>query len=129
MNSKPGFEFATPGRTSACCLTVRGSEQAGFGWVCLNPETASRFGLRPGDTVWLSDEGTPAPFSIESREDIECGQAWLNPREMAAMGVRDGAKLAASGVYHGPSPLSEEPQVYSRTGVTDMALDGAAGLR
>ena len=60
-------------------LAAHGSEQAGYGWVCLNPETASRLGLRPGDTVWLSHDGTPAPFSIEGLEDVERGHAWLNP--------------------------------------------------
>jgi hypothetical protein len=110
-------------------LIARGSEHAGYGWACMNPETVSRLGLRPGDTVWLSDEGTPAPFSIESREDTECGQAWLNPREMAAMEVRNGTKLAASGVYRGTSPLPEESRVYGRIGVTATALDGTAGLR
>ena len=108
-------------------LIAIGSAQAGFGWVCMHPETVSRLGLRPGDTVWLSDNGTPAPFSVESREEIECGQAWLNPREMAAMGVGDGAKLAASGDCQGTSPLPEEPQIYSRIGVMALALDGTAG--
>ena len=81
-------------------LTARGSEQAGYGWACLNPETVSRLGLRPGDAVWLGHEGAPAPFSIECHEGVERGQAWLNPGEMAAMGVRDGVKLAASSVYY-----------------------------
>ena len=81
-------------------LTVRGSEQAGYGWACLSPETVGRLGLRPGDAVWLSHEGTPAPFSIECHDGVERGQAWLNPREMAAMEVRDGTKLAASSVYY-----------------------------
>jgi hypothetical protein len=108
-------------------VIIRASEQSGFGWVCMNPETVSRLGLRPGDTVWLSDKGTPAPFSAESREDVERGQAWLNPREMAAMEVEDGVKLAASRVYHGPSPLSEESHVYSRIGA--MAMNSRPVMR
>ena len=47
-------------RALTCSLMARGTEQAGFGWVCLNPETVNRLGLRPGDTVWLSDNGTPS---------------------------------------------------------------------
>ena len=85
-------------------LTARATEQAGYGWVCMNPETMSRLNLRPGDTVWLSNEGTPAPFSIESLQDVEPGRVWLNPREMSAMGVSNGTRLAASTVYHEALP-------------------------
>jgi hypothetical protein len=129
MKDKPGVEFAAPRVASTCRLTVRGSGQAGFGWVCMNPETVGRLGLKPGDSVWLNDEGTPVPFSIESREEVKYGEAWLNPREMAAMEVRDGAKLAASVVYPGVSPLPDEPDAYSRIGVMAGPLDGTAGVR
>ena len=111
-------------------LTVRGSEQAGVGWVCVNPETVSLLGLRPGDTVWLSDKEAPAPFSIESLEEVERGYAWLNPREMAAMGVGGGAKLAASSIYHETSVPHKEPQVISRAAATTVwSLSGMAGHR
>ncbi len=89
-------------------LTTRGSEHAGFGWICMNPETMSRLNVRPGDTVWLSYDGATAPFSVESLADVERGHAWLNGREMAAMGVRAGTRLAASSVYQGASPSPEE---------------------
>ncbi len=88
-------------------LVAIACKQAGFGWACLHPETVKRLGLRPGDTVWLGDKRTPAPFSIESREDVEPGHTWLNPREMAAMGVRDGARLTAAGRYPQPPPPKE----------------------
>ena len=111
-------------------LTVHGSERAGYGWVCMNPETVSRLGLRSGDTVWLNDNGASAPFSVESHEDIERGQAWLNPREMAAMGVRDGAKLPASGICHETSIPLEERQVIGRAAETKAwPLNGIAGHR
>jgi hypothetical protein len=129
MNYEPGVEVAATKRASICSLTVRGSEQAGFGWVCMNPVTVSRLGLKPGDSVWLNDEGTPAPFSIESREDVKCGEAWLNAREMAAMEVRDGAKLTASGADHGPSLLPEELEVYGRIGVMAGPPDRTAVVR
>jgi len=70
--------------------------------------------LRPGDAVWLSDGGTPAPFSIESHEAVEHGQAWLNPREMAAMEVQDGDKLTAASAYHETPSALEEPQASDR---------------
>ena len=111
-------------------LTVHGSERAGHGWVCMNPETVSRLGLRSGDTVWLNDNGAPAPFSVESHEDIERGQAWLNPREMAAMGVRDGAKLPASSICHETSVPLEERQVIGRAAETKAwPLNGMTGYR
>jgi formylmethanofuran dehydrogenase subunit D len=88
-------------------LAARGSKLAGYGWVCLNPEMLDRLDIQSGDTVWLANDGTPAPFSIESHEDVEHGQAWLNPREMAAMGVRDGEKLTAAGAYNEISSLLE----------------------
>jgi hypothetical protein len=99
-------------------LVARASEQSGYGWVCLNPETVIWLGLRPGDAVWLSDGGTPAPFSIESQEAVVNGQAWLNPREMAAMEVRDGDKLTAASAYEISSPV-EGPQVSGREAFTD----------
>ena len=105
----------------------RGSEQAGYGWICINPEDVSRLGLRPGDTVWLSTDGTGAPLSIESLEAVKRGHAWLNHREMAAMGVSDGTKLAASGAYHETSTLRDEHQVSGRAGVTARSLDRTAG--
>jgi hypothetical protein len=74
----------------------------------MKPETVSRLNLRPGDTVWFSYEGTTAPFSVESLADVERGHAWLNSREMAAMGVRAGARLAASGIYQAASPSLEQ---------------------
>jgi formylmethanofuran dehydrogenase subunit D len=115
-------EFAPPlGQPTTACrcattrnLIARASEQSGYGWVCLNPETVSRLGLRPGDAVWLSDGGTPAPFSIESHETVEHGQAWLNPREMAAMEVQDGDKLTAASAYHETPSALEEPQASDR---------------
>jgi hypothetical protein len=111
-------------------LTARGSEQAGYGWVCVNPETVSRLGLTPGDTVWLSDSGTPAPFSVESHEDVEQGQVWLNPREMAAMDVREGMKLAASSIYLETAVPPEEPQAIGRAAATTAwSLNGMAGPR
>lgn len=96
-------------------LVVRASDRTGYGWVRLNAETVNRLGLRPGDTAWLSDNGTPAPFSVEGHEDVERGQAWLNPREMSAMGVKEGTKLAASSIYHEtPVPLVEETHAIGR---------------
>ena len=100
MNHEPGIDSAATRTGSICSLTVRGSEQAGFGWVCMHPETVRRLGLRPGDAVWLGHEGASASFSIESHPHVEREQAWLNPREMAAMGVGNGAKLVASSIYH-----------------------------
>ena len=85
-------------------LIARAAEQSGFGWVCLNPDTVNRLGLRPGDTVWLNDKRTPAPFTIESREDVERGHAWLNPGEMAVMGLGDGARLTAAATYQEVPP-------------------------
>ena len=105
----------------------RGSEQAGYGWVCLNPEDVSRLGLRSGDMVWLSTDGTGAPYSIDSLEDVGRGQAWLNHREMAAMGLSDGTKLAASGVYQETLTLRDEHQVSGRAGATAGSLDRTAG--
>ena len=104
--------------TSTCSLTARGSEQAGYGWICMNPETVSRLNVRPGDTVWLSYDGATAPFSIESLADVERGHAWLNSREMAAMGVRSGTRLAASSVYQVASPSPEEYLDYGRAYAT-----------
>jgi|WetSurMetagenome_2_1015567.scaffolds.fasta_scaffold133054_3 hypothetical protein len=109
---------------STCSLTVRGTGQAGFGWVCLNPETVGRLGLKPGDAVWLSDKGTSSQFSIVSHKDVGRGQAWLNPREMAAMELRDGDELAASGVYPGAPPLPAGPKVYDLIGVMAVMRDG-----
>jgi hypothetical protein len=112
------------------CLIVRASEQSGYGWVCLNPETARRLGLKSGDAVWLGHDGTPASFSVESHDGVERGQAWLNPREMAAMGVREGTKLAASSIYHETSVPLEERQVTSRAAATTaLSLSGMAGHR
>jgi hypothetical protein len=109
-------------------LIVSGSEQAGHGWICLHPESSYRLGLRPNDTIWLSNEGTPAPFSVECLEDVGRGQAWLNPREMAAMEVRDGTKMAASSVYHQKSASPKEPQGISRaTATMGWALNATAG--
>jgi hypothetical protein len=99
-------------------LTALGSEQAGYGWVCMNSETVSRLSLRPGDTIWLSHEGAAAPFSIESLSDVERGHAWLNTREMAAMGVRAGTRLAASSIYQVQSSSPEESPEFDRVCVT-----------
>ena len=104
-------------------LIARASELSGYGWVGMNPETVSRLGLRPGDTIWLSHGGTPAPFSIESHEGVERGHAWLAPLEMAAMGVREGMKLAASSTYHETSAPAEEPPVHSHAGATAGLLN------
>lgn len=93
---------------STCSLTARGAEQAGYGWVCMNSETVSRLGLKSGDTVWLSHEEATAPFSIESLADVERGQAWLNAREMAAMGVSAGTRVAASRICRVTWPSFEE---------------------
>ena len=113
----PLGQSSIAGRHATICnLIARASEQSGYGWVRLNPETVSQLGLRPGDSVWLSDGGTPSPFSIESHEAVEHGQAWLNPREMAAMEVREGTKLAASSTYYETSVPLEERQVISRAG-------------
>ncbi len=81
-------------------LVARATDESEYGWVRMNPQTIDLLDLRPGDIVWLSHDGTPAPFSIESHADVGCGQAYLNLREMAAMGLKDGTKLAASSVYH-----------------------------
>jgi len=92
-------------------LTARGSPQAGYGWACINPEDFTRLNLRPGDTVWLSHGGSAAPFSVQNLEDVERGHVWLNRREMAAMGLSDGTKPAASVVYQETSlfdPLGGE---------------------
>ncbi|MBN2465551.1 hypothetical protein JXD38_08015 [candidate division WOR-3 bacterium] len=83
--------------TTTRTLTARGSRQAGYGWACINPEDLTRLSLRPGDTTWLSHEGTKAPFSVQCLEDVGRGHVWLNRREMAAMGVADGARLRAAG--------------------------------
>jgi hypothetical protein len=108
-------------------FVVHPSEQAGYGWVCMNPEAASRLGLRSGDTVWLCDGGTQAPFSIDSCENVAPGQAWLNPREMAAMEAGEGIKLAASSAYHEARPLSEGRQVTGRDRTAVLTPDGTAG--
>lgn len=104
-------------------LTARGSQQAGYGWVCIHPEDLTRLSLRPDDTVWLSHRGTTAPFSIQYLEDVERGHIWLNRREMSAMEVNDEDRLVASRVYRGP-PLSEEHQVSDRIGARAAVLDG-----
>lgn len=109
-------------------LLARSSEQSGFGWACVSSETVCRLGLRHGDTVWLSQDQTPAPFSIDSREDVERRQAWLNPREMAAMGVREGTRLAASSVFHDSSAPTEDPPEHGSTaGVTARPPFGTEG--
>jgi len=110
-------------------LLVRASEQAGYGWVCLHPETVSRLGLRPGHTVWLGHEGTSASLSVESHEDVERGQAWLNPREMAAMGARPGIKLAASSTYHETSPIERHQATTRAAATAARSLNGMAGHR
>jgi len=109
-------------------LVARSSDQSGFGWACINPETVCRLGLRHGDAVWLWQEQTPAPFSIDSRTDVDRGQAWLNPREMAAMGIRDGSRLEASSVFHDRSAPTEDPPEHgSSAGVTARPPYGTAG--
>jgi hypothetical protein len=108
-------------------LVARSSEQSGFGWACMNTETVRRLGLRHGDAVWLCQEQTPAPFSIDSRADVERGQAWLNPREMAAMGVRDGTRLAASSDFHDRSAPTEDLPDHGGAGVTARPPSGTAG--
>jgi hypothetical protein len=89
----------------------------------------NRLGLKPGDSVWLNDKESPAPFSIESREEVKLEEAWLNPREMAAMGVRDRARLTASGDDYGSSPVPEELEVPGRIGVMAVPLNGTKGAR
>ncbi|MBN2466066.1 hypothetical protein JXD38_10650 [candidate division WOR-3 bacterium] len=108
-------------------LVARSSEQSASGWACMNPETVRRLGLRHGDAVWLCQEQTPAPFSIDSRADVERGQAWLNPREMAAMEIRDGTKLAASSVFHDGSAPTEDRPYRGGAGVTAQPPSGTAG--
>jgi len=108
-------------------LVARSSEQSGFGWACMNTETVRGLGLRQGDAVWLCQEQTPAPFSIDSRADVERGQIWLNPREMAAMGIRDGTKVAASSVFDDRSAPTEDPPNRTGTGVTARPPSGTAG--
>jgi hypothetical protein len=92
---------------ATCSLTARGSGQALRGRVCLNPETARRLSLGPGDTVRLSHNGTEVPFSVEILGDVALGQAWLNRREMAAMRVSAGTRLAASGACLAAPPTAE----------------------
>jgi len=92
-------------------LIARAAEQSGFGWVCLNPQTVNRLGLKTGDTVWLGDKKTPAPFSIESRQDVEPGQVWLSAREMTAMGVSNGTRLTAGSAYRETPAAREESLV------------------
>ncbi len=107
-----------------CSLAARGSERAGYGWVCASPETVNRLNLRPGDTVWLNYDGVAAPFSIESLAHVERGQAWLNSREMTAMGIHPGTRLAASSVYQVISSSSEESEDSGRTCVTGAVRNG-----
>jgi len=108
-------------------LVARSSELSGFGWACVNPETVCRLGLRHGDAVWLCQEQTPAPFSIDSRADVERRQVWLNPREMAAMAVRDGTRLAASSVFHDRSATTEDPPEHGSTAGVTALPSGTAG--
>jgi anaerobic selenocysteine-containing dehydrogenase len=91
-------------------LAARASKHAGYGWACLNPETANRLGLKCGDTVWLSHEEAAAPFNVESMEEVDPRHAWLNSREMVAMGVGDGSRLRASGSYFLKSPQHHAPE-------------------
>ena len=111
-------------------LIARASELSGYGWVCMHPETVSRLGLRTGDAVWLGYEGPSASFSIESLEAVERGEAWLNPREMATMEVRERMKLAASSIYHETAAPPEGPQAIGRAAATPAwSLNGMAGPR
>jgi hypothetical protein len=112
---------------STCSLTALESEQAGYGWVCMNPDTVSRLSVRPGDMVWLSHDGATAPFSIESMAEVERGQARLNRREMAAMGVRTGTRLTASMVYQVTSHPPEEPSDHGRSGATSRGPERNGG--
>lgn len=109
-------------------LVARSSELSGFGWACLNPETVRRLGLRHGDAVWLWQKQTPAPFSIDSRADVAYGQAWLNPREMAAMETGEGTKLSASSEFYDRSARTEGPPKHRGTaGVIARPPFGTAG--
>ncbi|MBN2465553.1 hypothetical protein JXD38_08025 [candidate division WOR-3 bacterium] len=103
-------------------LTARGSQQAGYGWVCIHPEDLTRLNLRPGDTVWLDHGGTTAPFSVQYLEDVGRGHVWLNPREMTAMEVNDGNKLAAPSAVNGVYPQPEEVRFGGRAGADGTGL-------
>lgn len=108
-------------------LVARASEQSGFGWACMHPETVRRLGLRHGDAVWLCHESPPAPFSIDGREDVERGQVWLNPREMAAMGVKERTRLPAASVFHRSAPTEDPPERGSAAGVIARPPFGTEG--
>jgi len=80
-----------------------GSEVAARGSVILCPETAALCGVKPGDTIWLGDNGTWVPLVLESMAQVKPGQAWLNRADFARIGANPGARLLASGVS--PAPL------------------------
>jgi hypothetical protein len=76
-----------------------GSGALAHGVVALHSETMTRFEVKPGDTVWLGESETRAPFTVETLAQVEPGQAWLNSADLAGMGLNPGARLLATGVY------------------------------
>jgi hypothetical protein len=75
-----------------------GSRALAHGVVGLHPETVTRFGVKPGDTVWLGENGDRVLLSVKTLGRIAPDQAWLNSADMAGMGLNSGARLLATGV-------------------------------
>jgi hypothetical protein len=76
------------------------------GRLGLHLETMTRFGVGPGDTVWVGENGTWVPLAVETTAQIEPGQAWLHSAVLADMGINPGARLLATGVC--PVPLRQD---------------------
>jgi hypothetical protein len=80
-----------------------GSEVVVRGSVVLDPEALVRLGVKPGDFVWLGENGTWVPFTVETMAQTRPGQVWLNSADLAGMDVNPGARLLATGAH--PEPL------------------------
>lgn len=87
-------------------LYAYGSIAVARGSVGLHPETTGRLGVKSGDTVWLGENGTWAPFCAETMAQIEPGQVWLNSADLSDKGINPGARLLATGVC--PVPLRHD---------------------
>ncbi len=82
---------------------VLGSEAVARGSAILHPEALARFMVKPGDAVWLGENETWVPFTLETMVQTKPGQVWLNSTDLAGMRVNPGARLLASAVR--PVPL------------------------
>jgi hypothetical protein len=83
--------YAQTRRVYAC-----GSGALVRGSVGLHPETTTSFGVKPGDTIWLGENETRLPLTVETMPQVEPGQVWLNSADLAGMGVCPGARLLAT---------------------------------